>query len=169
MEVGSAWVGCGNSILSITLKGSTFTTINTHQSPSPQSQQCAATLRICADGGANRLYEREQQGATACHPHVIIGDLDSIRPEVAAHYRDRGTQVLDLSHDQDSTDLQKCVDYIETHLGGEDGTEGGVDHIIAFGTCPMEFVCASVHDLAAGKTQGTGLRKGSVCGAAVWE
>ena len=130
---------------------------------------CAATLRICADGGANRLYEREQQGATACHPHVIIGDLDSIRPEVAAHYRDRGTQVLDLSHDQDSTDLQKCVDYIETHLGGEDGTEGGVDHIIAFGTCPMEFVCASVHDLAAGKTQGTGLRKGSVCGAAVWE
>lgn len=87
---------------------------------------------------------------------MIIGDLDSIRPEVAAHYRDRGAQVLDLSHDQDSTDLQKCVDYVETHLGGEDGAEGGVDHIIAFGACLMEFVCVLVHDSIAGRTQGRG-------------
>lgn len=129
--------------------------------PHHTSRQCAATLRICADGGANRLYEREQQGATTCHPHVIIGDLDSIRPEVAAHYRDRGAQVLDLSHDQDSTDLQKCVNYVETRLGGEDGADGGVDHIIAFGAplvdCVCVCMCVLVRDSAAGRTQGRDL------------
>ncbi|KFM27631.1 Thiamin pyrophosphokinase 1 [Auxenochlorella protothecoides] len=91
-----------------------------------------ATLRICADGGANRLYDELRGPSHASdsvpmpHPHAIIGDLDSIRPEVAAYYRDAGVAITDLSHDQDSTDLQKCVEYAAAH-----GSRP--QHIVAFG------------------------------------
>lgn len=93
---------------------------------------CTATLRICADGGANRLYDELRGPSHASdsvpmpHPHAIIGDLDSIRPEVAAYYRDAGVAITDLSHDQDSTDLQKCVEYAAAH-----GSRP--QHIVAFG------------------------------------
>ena len=40
------------------------------------------------------------------------GDLDSLRPEVADFYAERGTLVIDESRDQDSTDLQKCISHI---------------------------------------------------------
>ncbi|KAL6766471.1 TPK1 [Auxenochlorella protothecoides x Auxenochlorella symbiontica] len=91
-----------------------------------------ATLRICADGGANRLYDELRGPSHASDsapmplPHAIIGDLDSIRPEVAAYYHDAGVAITDLSHDQDSTDLQKCVDYAAAH-----GCRP--QHIVAFG------------------------------------
>ncbi|KXS08777.1 Thiamin pyrophosphokinase, partial [Gonapodya prolifera JEL478] len=58
-------------------------------------------LRICADGGANRLFD-------GYIPHHIAGDLDSLRPPVRAFYESRGTHVHAFS-DQDSTDLGKCV------------------------------------------------------------
>lgn len=61
----------------------------------------AAQLRICADGGANRLFDAAPQWApqrtpeearSAFTPHVIKGDLDSIRPEVAKFYTERGAR-----------------------------------------------------------------------------
>jgi len=46
-----------------------------------------------------------------CVPSVILGDLDSVRPEVMSYYRDQGVPVLkDL--DQDCTDLDKCLNYV---------------------------------------------------------
>ena len=59
-------------------------------------------------------------------PHLIKGDLDSIRPDVLQFYSQRGVPVADLSQDQASTDLQKCLMYIEQHLligGGGDGAK----------------------------------------------
>lgn len=79
-----------------------------------------ASLRVCADGGANRLYDelprmlpgRPADTVRAQYlPNIIKGDLDSLRPDVAAFYRRHGVPIEDLSADQDSTDLQKCVQF----------------------------------------------------------
>uniref|UniRef100_A0A0E0PLI6 Thiamine pyrophosphokinase n=1 Tax=Oryza rufipogon TaxID=4529 RepID=A0A0E0PLI6_ORYRU len=67
--------------------------------PPPAS---GTAVRVCADGGANRVYK----------PDVIKGDLDSVRPEVKEYYSNMGTQIVDESHDQDTTDLHKCVAFI---------------------------------------------------------
>ncbi|XWS76555.1 hypothetical protein CRYUN_Cryun01aG0186500 [Craigia yunnanensis] len=45
-------------------------------------------------------------------PDVIKGDKDSIRTEVLDFYTSLGTKIIDKSHDQDTTDLHKCVTYI---------------------------------------------------------
>ncbi|KAK4054938.1 thiamine pyrophosphokinase [Microbotryomycetes sp. JL201] len=101
----------------------------------------AASLRICADGGANRLYSRYAKGSLARNsertgrstlsdsgsvrnatqvtqdesnqwlPDVIKGDFDSLRPDVRQYYQDRGVQIIHDS-DQFSTDLGKCVAHV---------------------------------------------------------
>lgn len=90
---------------------------------------------MCADGGANRLHDEvptlfpdEPPAAVRSRflPHLIMGDLDSVRPEVRAFYEAAGVPVADLSHDQMYTDLQKCLNYIiEHHLIGGEAQEGG--------------------------------------------
>lgn len=66
----------------------------------------AASLRVCADGGANRLYDelprmlpgRPADTVRAQYlPNIIKGDLDSLRPDVAAFYRRHGVPIEDLS------------------------------------------------------------------------
>jgi len=79
-------------------------------------------LRVCADGGANRLFDElpllfpkdDPDIVRRRHkPDVIKGDLDSIRPDVRDFYADLGTSIIDESHDQDTTDLHKCVVFIK--------------------------------------------------------
>jgi len=71
---------------------------------------CAAALRICADGGANRLYDQVPSwrgvGGPGAHadgaaadaaraaflPDIIKGDLDSLRPQVREFYSRRGVR-----------------------------------------------------------------------------
>ncbi|XP_010269525.1 PREDICTED: thiamine pyrophosphokinase 1 isoform X2 [Nelumbo nucifera] len=81
----------------------------------------AAQLRICADGGANRIYDEMPKllpdedvvdVRNRYKPDVIKGDMDSIRTEVVNFYLGMGTKVQNESHDQDTTDLHKCVSYI---------------------------------------------------------
>ncbi len=45
--------------------------------------------------------------------HTLAGDMDSAQPEVLDFYRQHGAEVIDLAEDQDSTDLHKCIAYIE--------------------------------------------------------
>ena len=45
------------------------------------------------------------------HPQAICGDMDSLRPAVEAHYRKAGTEII-RDPDQYSTDLTKCLKYI---------------------------------------------------------
>ncbi|KAF5455234.1 hypothetical protein F2P56_024833 [Juglans regia] len=80
-----------------------------------------AQLRLCADGGANRLYDEMPllfPREDAVHvrnrykPDVIKGDMDSIRTEVLDFYANLGTETLDESQDQDTTDLHKCISYL---------------------------------------------------------
>lgn len=83
------------------------------------TQSC---IKICADGGSNRLYDElpkllPTQDPDSVRrqflPHLIRGDLDSIRPEVRAFYHAAGVQIDDHSEDQDSTDFEKCVHALE--------------------------------------------------------
>lgn len=83
---------------------------------------------ICADGGANRLYNAAPgfaphlsavEARRRAKPAVIAGDLDSISNEVRQFYSDEGTIITDLSHDQDSTDFQKCLCELEKQFDAE--------------------------------------------------
>ena len=108
-----------------------------------------ASYVIAADGGANRLYDElptlfpdeAPDDARKGHlPHCVAGDLDSIRDDVRAFYEGLGVRIHDLSHDQDSTDLMKCLDltvafqreqgFFFSHIFAV-GTQGGrLDHIL---------------------------------------
>ncbi|KAK9084226.1 hypothetical protein Scep_030697 [Stephania cephalantha] len=81
-----------------------------------------AQLRLCADGGANRVFDEMPQlmpdedaldVQNRFLPDVIKGDMDSIRPEVLGFYSNLGTKIVDEAHDQDTTDMHKCVAYIQ--------------------------------------------------------
>ncbi|XP_021609004.1 thiamine pyrophosphokinase 1 isoform X1 [Manihot esculenta] len=78
-------------------------------------------LRLCADGGANRVYDEmpllvpHEDALDVRHrykPDLIKGDMDSVRTEVLDFYTSLGTMVVDESHDQDTTDLHKCISHI---------------------------------------------------------
>ncbi|KAK1560898.1 hypothetical protein Q3G72_032045 [Acer saccharum] len=80
-----------------------------------------AQLRLCADGGANRVFdelpelfphEDAFEVRKRYKPDLIKGDMDSVRAEVLDFYSSLGTKVMDESHDQDTTDLHKCISYI---------------------------------------------------------
>ncbi|KAF6250654.1 thiamine pyrophosphokinase [Scenedesmus sp. NREL 46B-D3] len=84
-----------------------------------------ATTRICADGGANRLYDQipvmlpgtDPFAAREAHlPDLIKGDLDSVRADVTDFYTSRGVPFIDLSSDQETTDLEKCLLFLEGRL-----------------------------------------------------
>ncbi|PWN88547.1 thiamine pyrophosphokinase [Acaromyces ingoldii] len=83
---------------------------------------CGATLRICADGGANRLYDSyfaPDSSSTSSvvsdvpEPHDIIGDLDSLRLDVRSYFEQKGKTTVRHVASQYSTDLQKCVLRVE--------------------------------------------------------
>ncbi|KAI3679035.1 hypothetical protein L6452_38342 [Arctium lappa] len=89
-----------------------------------------AKIRLCADGGANRLFDNmpelypHEDNVSVIHkrfkPDVIKGDLDSIRPDVKSFYENLGTKIVDNSDDQDTTDLHKCITYVRDFVSDED-------------------------------------------------
>ncbi|KAK4689582.1 thiamine pyrophosphokinase, partial [Tremellales sp. Uapishka_1] len=73
----------------------------------------ASEVRLCADGGANRLYDLWTSDTRASYlPTLIKGDLDSIRPDVRQYYASKGVSVQQ-DQDEYSTDLMKCIAEIE--------------------------------------------------------
>ncbi|KAJ3669522.1 hypothetical protein LUZ60_011472 [Juncus effusus] len=80
-----------------------------------------AKLKICADGGANQIFDGmpklfpHQSPLDIQHryvPNVIKGDMDSIRSEVRKFYSDMGSKIVDNADNQDTTDLHKCISFI---------------------------------------------------------
>ncbi|EMC96366.1 hypothetical protein BAUCODRAFT_122372 [Baudoinia panamericana UAMH 10762] len=79
-----------------------------------------ASLRICADGGANRLYDlllkqygesKWIDGLRAMPPDLIHGDLDSLHDTVRKRYEQIGVQVTQDT-DQYSTDFGKAINQV---------------------------------------------------------
>ncbi len=60
---------------------------------------------FCADGGANNLFK------TKLNPQFIIGDLDSVKPEILDYYRSKNCQIFKISS-QNNTDIEKVLDYL---------------------------------------------------------
>ena len=105
-------------------------------------------MRICADGGANRLYDEipkllscaSDEAAVRVRkqhlPQSIRGDLDSIREDVRTFYVDNGVEITDLAADQDSTDLEKCLRAVEENAMWEDW-DLNIHNILAVGTVSL--------------------------------
>lgn len=101
-----------------------------------------ASIHICADGGANRLYDEMPQFLPGHHydtrthhlPQLICGDLDSLRPDVERYYSRCGVEIIDQSSDQDSTDFEKCIKMLQTlDTWKEKSREGEPWTIVALG------------------------------------
>lgn len=111
-----------------------------------------AQLRVCADGGANRLFDElpqffPQDDALAVRkkykPDAIKGDMDSVRDEVVDFYSNLGTTIVDASDDQDTTDLHKCVVYIHDLPDPQKSNVSLVFWnrvLLEFSDCGMKFV-----------------------------
>lgn len=71
----------------------------------------AASFRVCADGGANRLRK-----ASATHiPNVITGDMDSLTDVNRKFYEKQGVKIVPVV-DQNRNDLDKAISVISDHF-----------------------------------------------------
>ncbi|KTW31362.1 thiamine pyrophosphokinase [Pneumocystis carinii B80] len=84
-----------------------------------------ASLKICADGGANQLYMLYKD-----NPHIlpdyIIGDMDSLSSFVLEAYSSKGVKIIE-NFDQNSSDFGKSIDLINS-------INLSVTDVIVFGT-----------------------------------
>jgi len=60
---------------------------------------------ICADSGAGYLH------ALGMIPDVIIGDMDSLSPEIGIHLKKRGSRIIEYPKTKDETDTWLSLDY----------------------------------------------------------
>ncbi|CAK7895085.1 thiamine pyrophosphokinase [[Candida] anglica] len=67
-------------------------------------------LKICADGGANQLFNSFQLEEERCKyiPHFITGDFDSLTEPVKQYYQERGSIIIKQAT-QYATDFDKSL------------------------------------------------------------
>ena len=99
-----------------------------------QSADCI----VCVDGGANQAYE---WNVKADH---LIGDFDSIRPEVLAYYQNTSTKIQSFPPEKDATDTQLALQFL-LELGADEmillGSMGGrPDHSFSNLLTTLPFV-----------------------------
>jgi len=59
---------------------------------------------VCADGGARHLYN------SGIKPHVLIGDFDSIDPDILEEYKKSGVEIIKHPVRKDMTDTELAVE-----------------------------------------------------------
>jgi thiamine pyrophosphokinase len=69
--------------------------------PVPLSRLREADMIVCCDGAAEKLV------ANGFEPSIIIGDLDSVSPDLKERYR----EILVQDSDQETNDLTKAVNW----------------------------------------------------------
>jgi len=75
-----------------------------------------AVYHIGADGGANCVHDlntKNLHDKNVLNLDTVIGDLDSIRPDVREYWHQRGSEII-YDPDQYSTDLTKATKYIKS-------------------------------------------------------
>lgn len=94
-----------------------------------------ASMLVCADAGADRLYKYDSDPDEALHkrlPDAIVGDLDSLTEKSAAHYRSHGVQII-KDPDQYSTDFTKCLKWIRDKHRSSNTTLGEELDVVVLG------------------------------------
>jgi len=71
----------------------------------------SAEYVVFADGGANRVYDEYGSKAKEFLPDCVIGDLDSLRPEVRKFYEENKVSVFRIE-EQKSSDAIKALRFI---------------------------------------------------------
>lgn len=73
----------------------------------------SSIFKVAADGGANRLYALNSDNGTDLGVDAVVGDLDSLLPEVRKYWEAKNIPVI---HDPDqySTDFTKAVHHIRS-------------------------------------------------------
>lgn len=115
-------------------------------SPLDPTVPAAAELLIAADAGAQALRD------IGLLPHVVVGDMDSVRPDTLAALRDAGVEVVVLRPDKDETDLE-----IALRLAVERGA-GAITVYGALGGPRLDHLLASVFLLTAPYLRGHDVR-----------
>ncbi|KAG9237806.1 thiamine pyrophosphokinase [Amylocarpus encephaloides] len=72
-----------------------------------------STLRVAADGGANRIHELVTSSSQKLELDLVVGDLDSLLPEVRDYWTEEHVKI-EHDPDQFSTDFTKAVKHIWT-------------------------------------------------------
>ncbi|KAJ0408221.1 hypothetical protein P43SY_004379 [Pythium insidiosum] len=96
-----------------------------------------ASVTVCADGGANRLFDlcARFDAQDRVLPQYIKGDLDSLRADVRSFYAARGTRVLHDA-DQNTNDLDKCLQLLRDL---QDDADGERFSVVIFGAMGGRF------------------------------
>ncbi|GAB5587145.1 thiamine pyrophosphokinase [Umbelopsis nana] len=111
-----------------------------------------ASYRICADGGANRLYDAFSEDIVSREkylPHFIHGDLDSLRTDVREYYASKKVSITQ-DHNQNSTDFMKCISLLQDQETADDPDQKTVKYdIVAFPALGGRFdqTIASINQL----------------------
>jgi len=81
-----------------------------------------AIYHVGADGGANRVHDLTKPSPDESQYlplDTVIGDLDSIRPEVRDYWHENGSEIIH-DGDQYSTDFTKATRYLTTFKDSKD-------------------------------------------------
>jgi thiamine pyrophosphokinase len=78
--------------------------------PSPLFEKLWAqsSFRICADGGANRLFHATKDSEQVYRPDLITGDLDSLKADTRDFFERMKVNIV-KEYDQDFNDLDKSI------------------------------------------------------------
>lgn len=88
----------------------------------------SADCIICADGGAKYAYN------FGCTPDYVVGDFDSLEPEILDFYMKQDIEVIRYPKEKDYTDtelcIQKAIDIGSTEICILAGVGDRIDHTL---------------------------------------